>query len=182
MTHYFSTNGCNTGSAVCFAVVFGPDFELKKFEAILRKSYSTRGITRWCQWIVTVASTHSHVLFLWLAPLICFYPHIKYPCEGCCRRILDMAEVSTGKGMSSFLPSGVVRIFQTFLITAISQSPESKSRRVLFCFAPQLNASNTAVENQEKHPIIELKNGKVNFKQKPMSLEKLSETLQGATN
>lgn len=35
------------------------------------------------------------------------------------------------------------------------------------------------VEKQDKSPLVELKNGKVYFRQKPLSLEKQSETLQG---
>jgi len=37
-------------------------------------------------------------------------------------------------------------------------------------------------ERQEKAPIFEFKSGKIIFKQKPMSFDKQSETLQGAVN
>ncbi len=43
---------------------------------------------------------------------------------------------------------------------------------------PELTRSDPS-EKQEKSSLVELKNGKVYFRQKPLSLEKQSETLQG---
>ena len=57
------------------------------------------------------------------------------------------------------------------------QSPESMVYRCLRK-APYSNRVSSLLE---KPVITELRNGKVFFKQKPISLEKLSETLQGVT-
>lgn len=58
-----------------------------------------------------------------------------------------------------------------------SQSPESMIYPCL-CKTPYSNRVSSLLE---KPVIAELRNGKVVFKQKPISLEKLSETLQGVT-
>jgi hypothetical protein len=42
--------------------------------------------------------------------------------------------------------------------------------------------SDDSLEKPEKPPLVELKNGKLVFRQKPLSLEKLSETMQGASD
>ena len=44
----------------------------------------------------------------------------------------------------------------------------------LTCFA--------SLAKQDRTSIVEFKNGKINFKQKPMSFEKQSETLQGTVD
>jgi len=71
--------------------------------------------------------------------------------------------------------------FEFFLLDSEAlvtlQSPES----MIYPYLRKTPYSNRVSSLLEKPVIAELRNGKVVFKQKPISLEQLSETLQGVT-
>ena len=59
------------------------------------------------------------------------------------------------------------------------------SSRMLLCYkscqgiCSRLGSVSNAATKSDKLPLVELKNGKVIFRQKPLSCEKMSETMQG---
>lgn len=81
----------------------------------------------------------------------------------------------SGSGSNKDNEKGMSRLFLTFIGNFDTRSPESE----LDAFLSFGSDASLLQEKQDKASIVELRNGKVVFKQKPISFEKQSDTLQG---
>jgi len=173
-TYYFSTQGWFFGSITCLTVsLFDVVLVSKKLDAIgnqdSRKRRELKSRTRDI-WRVVTTRTCSHG-FDWL-PLSPSYPD-THPAS-----LEHLHNVYVGKWYQlqfNLLPHLLKAIFSGAVQLP---SPDSEWRGGI---DRNLNYdASFLTERQEKAAIFEFKSGKLIFKQKPMSLDKQSETLQGA--
>jgi hypothetical protein len=86
----------------------------------------------------------------------------------------------SGSGSDKGIPEKDIAIISHILFGRFSGTGSiSESELDAFFFSFRNSDASLLQEKQDKLSIVELKNGKVVFKQKPISFEKQSDTLQG---